>query len=67
MLQFLRRTSTAVPPPMPVPPAKETLNPPAAGVKYDGLAKTPPMGWNSWNKFQARVTTRWSATSPTPW
>ena len=23
--------------------------------KYDGLALTPPMGWNSWNKFQGRV------------
>ncbi len=21
-------------------------------VPYNGLAKTPPMGWNSWNKFQ---------------
>jgi alpha-galactosidase len=40
---------------MPVPPVKETLNPPTAPVKYNGLAKTPPMGWNSWNKFQARV------------
>lgn len=24
-------------------------------VKYNGLAKTPPMGWNSWNKFKGRV------------
>ena len=24
-------------------------------VAYNGLAKTPPMGWNSWNKFQGRV------------
>src|SRR5438067_512712 len=24
-------------------------------VPYNGLAKTPPMGWNSWNKFAARV------------
>jgi len=24
-------------------------------VKYNGLAKTPPMGWNSWNKFAGRV------------
>jgi alpha-galactosidase len=23
--------------------------------KYDGLAKTPPMGWNSWNKFACDV------------
>ena len=24
-------------------------------VSYNGLAKTPPMGWNSWNKFARRV------------
>ena len=24
-------------------------------VTYNGLAKTPPMGWNSWNKFASRV------------
>ncbi|MEP6732040.1 MAG: alpha-L-fucosidase [bacterium] len=24
-------------------------------VRYNGLAKTPPMGWNSWNKFAGRV------------
>jgi alpha-galactosidase len=24
-------------------------------VPYNGLAKTPPMGWNSWNKFKGRV------------
>ena len=23
--------------------------------KFDGLAKTPPMGWNSWNKFACNV------------
>ncbi len=23
-------------------------------VPYNGLAKTPPLGWNSWNKFQTR-------------
>jgi alpha-galactosidase len=23
--------------------------------KFDGLAKTPPMGWNSWNKFSCDV------------
>ena len=23
--------------------------------KFDGLALTPPMGWNSWNKFQCNV------------
>src|SRR5207302_4599450 len=25
-------------------------------VRDNGLAKTPPMGWNSWNKFAGRVT-----------
>jgi alpha-galactosidase len=25
-------------------------------VPYNGLAKTPPMGWNSWNKFAGGVT-----------
>src|SRR5215813_8488054 len=24
-------------------------------VPYNGLARTPPMGWNSWNKFAGRV------------
>lgn len=23
--------------------------------KFEGLAKTPPMGWNSWNKFECNV------------
>ena len=32
------------------PPAR--IEPPALHkVPYNGLAKTPPMGWNSWNKF----------------
>jgi alpha-galactosidase len=26
-----------------------------SGQKYDQLAKTPPMGWNSWNKFACNV------------
>lgn len=25
------------------------------GNEYDGLAKTPPMGWNSWNKFKENI------------
>jgi alpha-galactosidase len=25
------------------------------GQKFDGLALTPPMGWNSWNKFACNV------------
>ena len=24
-------------------------------TKFPGLALTPPMGWNSWNKFQCNV------------
>ncbi len=32
------------------------IDPPALHkVPYNGLAKTPPMGWNSWNKFGGRV------------
>ncbi len=32
------------------------IDPPARHkVPYNGLAKTPPMGWNSWNKFAGRV------------
>jgi alpha-galactosidase len=29
--------------------------PPLRPAKYNGLAKTPPMGWNSWNKFAGRI------------
>jgi alpha-galactosidase len=29
--------------------------PALAPVKSNGLAKTPPMGWNSWNLFRGRV------------
>ncbi len=36
------------------PQPKITL-PPAPDVPYNGLAKTPPMGWNSWNKFASHV------------
>src|SRR5258705_62739 len=32
------------------------IEPPALHkVPYNGLAKAPPMGWNSWNKFAGRV------------
>src|SRR2546423_548546 len=32
------------------------IEPPALHkVPYNGLAKSPPMGWNSWNKFAGRV------------
>ena len=41
---------------------KEATEPPAAlplpelkDVPDSGLARTPPMGWNSWNKFAGRV------------
>lgn len=27
----------------------------ASAQKFEQLAKTPPMGWNSWNKFQCNV------------
>lgn len=42
-------TGTGNPPPRIEPP---TLHP----VKANGLAMRPPMGWNSWNKFQNKVT-----------
>jgi len=29
--------------------------PPLHKVPYNGLAKTPPMGWNSWNLFAAKI------------
>jgi alpha-galactosidase len=29
--------------------------PPFQPIPPNGLAKTPPMGWNSWNKFASRV------------
>ena len=50
----LKRVSTEPPGPMPPSPAKISL-PPAKPVPYNGLAKTPPMGWNSWNKFPNKV------------
>jgi len=38
-----------------LPPAR--IEPPALHkVASNGLAKMPPMGWNSWNKFAGRVT-----------
>ncbi|HUO31945.1 MAG TPA: glycoside hydrolase family 27 protein [Bryobacteraceae bacterium] len=49
-----KRVSEADPPPLPPAPSKVTL-PPAKDVPYNGLAKTPPMGWNSWNKFRNQV------------
>jgi alpha-galactosidase len=52
-VQF-KRVSSAEPGEMPSNPAKISL-PAAAPVSYNGLAKTPPMGWNSWNKFANKV------------
>ena len=32
------------------------IPPPALrDLSYNGLAKTPPMGWNSWNAFESRI------------
>ena len=50
-----KRVSSKPPGPMPPATPKVTL-PKAETVAYNGLAKTPPMGWNSWNKFQRLVT-----------
>ena len=37
-------------------PAIERIPPPTLhNVEYNGLARTPPMGWNSWNQFQSRI------------
>jgi alpha-galactosidase len=51
----LARVSTDVPGPLPPRPAPVSLPMPNTRVKYNGLAKTPPMGWNSWNKFRNQV------------
>jgi alpha-galactosidase len=52
-VQF-KQVSTATPGEMPANAAKISL-PAAPPVSYNGLAKTPPMGWNSWNKFANKV------------
>ncbi len=37
-------------------PTVKFIPPPALHkVPYNGLSKTPPMGWNSWNKFEEKV------------
>ena len=37
-------------------PKPQYIDPPALHpVPYNGLAKTPPMGWNSWNLFAEKV------------
>ena len=50
-----KRVSTEAPKPLPPPQPKIALSPPEKDVPANGLAQTPPMGWNSWNKFQRRV------------
>lgn len=47
----LARASTAKPGAAPARPVPIDLSP----VRNNGLAKTPPMGWNSWNKFRNQV------------
>ncbi len=42
------KPEAALPPPrLPLPELHD--------VPFNGLARTPPMGWNSWNKFAGRV------------
>ncbi len=37
-------------------PGYEHIAPPALkDLPFDGLAKTPPMGWNSWNTFESKI------------
>ena len=50
----LARVSSEAPGPLPPRPAPVSLPLPDP-VKSNGLAKTPPMGWNSWNKFRNQV------------
>lgn len=37
------------------PPFEHLTLPPLHDVPYNGLARTPPMGWNSWNLFQSNI------------
>jgi alpha-galactosidase len=53
-LEFTR-VSTEAPKPL-APPAPRVTLTTYKPVPYNGLAKAPPMGWNSWNKFAERVT-----------
>ena len=41
--------------------------PAAAHALDNGLARTPPMGWNSWNKFACNVSEKLIRPRPTPW
>ena len=37
------------------PPLEHIAPPTLQDLPYNGLAKTPPMGWNSWNAFENRI------------
>ncbi|HKV29252.1 MAG TPA: glycoside hydrolase family 27 protein [Candidatus Acidoferrales bacterium] len=51
----LKGTAERGDPKVMLPPAR--IPPPALhDVSDNGLARTPPMGWNSWNKFAGKVT-----------
>ena len=48
--EAIRSTQEAAMPPAPLP------LPALKGLPDNGLVRTPPMGWNSWNKFAGRIT-----------
>jgi len=50
----LTRASAMYPGPLPPKPPKIALSEPVP-ARSNGLVKTPPMGWNSWNKFRGKV------------
>jgi alpha-galactosidase len=52
----LRKVSadTVYKPPPELAPKHQPF-PPFKPIPWNGLAKTPPMGWNSWNKFARRI------------
>ncbi len=56
MVTTLRRTSasTEFNPPAELAPRHKPL-PDFKPIPANGLAKTPPMGWNSWNKFNRKI------------
>ncbi|MGA3027883.1 MAG: glycoside hydrolase family 27 protein [Bryobacteraceae bacterium] len=51
------RVSAAPPAPMPKLPQRVRLAP-APPLPDNGLARTPPMGWNSWNLFADKIDDR---------
>ena len=46
----IRSTEAEAKPPAPLP------LPPLHDIPDNGLVRTPPMGWNSWNKFAGKIT-----------